>query len=77
MTGIIIVVLVVGAVAGVLVKVGMDLRGFVHERRGEDGRIGNEVKLGVVIVLLLVFVILMWFVLGLLIGDTGEVTGGG
>ncbi|MCB0873589.1 MAG: hypothetical protein H6531_07570 [Actinobacteria bacterium] len=74
---IIIILLVVGAVTGVLVKVGLDLRAFVNERRNADGKIGNEVKLGVVLVLVMVAMILLWIVLGFLLGDTSGVSGGG
>ena len=62
---------------GVLVKVGLDLRAFVNERRNADGKIGNEVKLGVVLVLVMVAMILLWIVLGFLLGDTSGVSGGG
>ena len=77
MTGVVITLLVAGAVLGVLIKVGLDLRAFVNERRDAEGRVGNDVKLGVLIVVMLVAMILLWLLLGFLLGDTTEIVPGG
>ncbi|MCC6831487.1 MAG: hypothetical protein IT200_09090 [Thermoleophilia bacterium] len=69
MEGVVILVLVIGAVLGVLGKVAWDTRQIVREERREHGHLTGYGILRVAIIVALVFIVLFWILLGFVAGD--------
>lgn len=69
----VILVLIAGAVLGVLVKVALDTREIVREERREHGHLTSYGILRVAIIVGLVVIILFWILLGFVAGDNSPV----
>lgn len=73
MEGAVILILVFGAVLGVLAKVGYDTAQIVREERREHGRVSSYGILRIAIIAGLVLIVLFWIALGLIAGDNTPV----
>lgn len=71
--GVVIIVLIAGAVLGVLGKVAWDTREIVREERREHGHLTSYGILRVAIIAGLVLIVLFWIALGFLAGDNSPV----
>ena len=68
MAGAVILILVFGAVLGVLAKVGYDTAQIVRDERREHGRVSSYGILRIAIIAGLVLIVLLWIALGFLAG---------
>ncbi|MFN8124333.1 MAG: hypothetical protein U0237_18140 [Thermoleophilia bacterium] len=73
MEGVVLLILIAGAVLGVLAKVGWDTWGIVREERAEHGHLTSYGILRVAIIAGLVLIVLFWILLGFLAGDNTPV----
>lgn len=70
MEAVFFLILIVGAVVGVLVKVAVDLAGYVRrDRAAHGGRMGQDALLRVGIVVMIVVLLLAWTLVAFVSGD--------